>query len=91
AASRGEWWAPFRTRRLRAAATRALRVIGSPEALDVLRGLAASGPRGTQAAALAALSGAAPPATPLRAEGRADDADAAPPAIAETTPERSDS
>ena len=59
AATRGEWYAPFRTRRLRAAAIRSLRTIGSAEARGVLQELAASGPRFTQTAARAALAGAA--------------------------------
>jgi HEAT repeat protein len=61
AAGRGEWWAPVRTRRLRAAAAGALASIGSAEALTVLQELAASGPRGARNAARAALAGARPP------------------------------
>ncbi len=63
AAGRGEWWAPVRTRRLRSAATASLAAIGSAEAIAVLQGLAASGPRGTRTAAAAALSRAATPAS----------------------------
>ncbi len=57
AARRGEWHAPLRNRRRRAAAVRALGVIGSTEARGVLESLAASGPRFTKAAARAALAG----------------------------------
>ena len=53
---RGEWWAPLRTRRMRAAAAAALRRIGTPPALDVLRTAAASGSRGTRSAARAELA-----------------------------------
>ena len=53
---RGEWWAPLRTRRMRAAAATALRRIGTAPALDVLRTAAASGSRGTRSAARAELA-----------------------------------
>lgn len=53
---RGEWWAPLRTRRVRTAAAAALRRIGTPQALDVLRAASGSGSRGTRAAARAQLS-----------------------------------
>jgi HEAT repeat protein len=53
---RGEWWAPVRTRRLRAVAARALRTIGSSEAIAVLEGAATHGGRGVRAAARAALA-----------------------------------
>ncbi len=89
AATRGEWWAPFRTRRLRAAATRALRAIGSPEALGVLQTLTTSGSRGTQAAARAALAGAVPASrssSPVEPVADQNDESASAP-----TPERSDS
>lgn len=52
----GEWWAPFRTRRSRAAAAGALRRIGTAPALDVLRGASATGSRGARAAARAELA-----------------------------------
>ncbi|HXG54364.1 MAG TPA: HEAT repeat domain-containing protein [Vicinamibacterales bacterium] len=52
----GEWWAPLRTRRSRAAAAGALRRIGTAPALDVLRGASASGNRGARAAARAELA-----------------------------------
>ena len=90
AATRGEWWAPFRTRRLRAAAVRALATIGSPDASDVLQGLAAAGPSGTQRAARAAVAAArlsapsVPPAVP-------DPPDLESPSESAPTPERSDS
>ena len=57
---RGEWWTPLRTRKLRTAAARALRAIGSPEALGVLHDVAASGSRGSRAAARTALDDAVP-------------------------------
>lgn len=56
---RGEWWAPYRTARIRAAAARALRNIGSATADRVLEE-AASGFGGVKRAAKAAL--AEPPA-----------------------------
>jgi hypothetical protein len=51
----GEWWAPMRTRRFRAAAAASLRRVGSPQAIDALQAAAAKGPRGTRAAARAEL------------------------------------
>jgi hypothetical protein len=56
ALSRGEWWAPIRTRRLRAAAATALRRIGTAPAIDALRTVSASGSRGARAAARAELA-----------------------------------
>lgn len=53
---RGDWWAPLRTRRARAAAAVSLRRIGTPQALDVLRTAAIRGSRGTRVAARAGLS-----------------------------------
>ncbi len=47
----GEWWAPVRTRRIRAAAAVALRKIGTPAAVEALRDAAARGSRGARAAA----------------------------------------
>ena len=52
----GEWWAPLRTRRARTAAAAALRRIGTPAALDVLRKASATGSRGTRAAARGQLA-----------------------------------
>lgn len=52
----GDWWAPVRTRRMRAAAAAALRKIGSAPALDVLRSASALGSFGTRAAARAELA-----------------------------------
>ena len=63
ALDRGEWWAPMRTRRLRAAAAGALRAIGSAEATAALEAAAATGSRGVRAAARAALAGQ-PPSRP---------------------------
>lgn len=71
ALDRGEWWAPVRTRRLRAAAATALRAIGSPEAVAVLEGATASNIRGVRAAARAALA-AAPPTRPAAPDGPAE-------------------
>jgi hypothetical protein len=45
---RGEWWAPFRTSRLRRGAGAALQRIGSPEALAVLNDAAVAGSRGVR-------------------------------------------
>jgi HEAT repeat protein len=53
----GDFWAPFQTRRSRAAAADALRRIGTPEAIAVLRSASASGPFGVRSAARAALGG----------------------------------
>ena len=52
----GEWWAPGRSRRVRMAAAASLRRIGSPRAVEALRVAAASGARGTRAAARAELT-----------------------------------
>ncbi len=51
----GDWWAPLRTRRTRAAAARALRANGTPEALATLRDASTRGARGVRAAARAEL------------------------------------
>ena len=53
---RGDWWAPLRTRKERAAAAAALRRIGSPQAFEALRVAATTGSRGTRAAARASLA-----------------------------------
>ena len=47
----GEWWAPFRTAAIRAAAAAALRLVGSPEATAVLTDAAEHGSRRVRAAA----------------------------------------
>jgi HEAT repeat protein len=52
----GDWWSPLKTRRSRAAAARALRRIGTPAAMDVLRDASTRGARGVRAAARAQLS-----------------------------------
>ena len=52
----GEWWAPVRTRRHRAAAAAALRRMGSPPALDALEAASRKGTRGVRAAARAELA-----------------------------------
>jgi hypothetical protein len=51
-----EWWAPLRTRRIRAAAAGALRKIGTPTAVDVLRAASTRGARGVRAAARSELA-----------------------------------
>ena len=53
---RGEWTAPIRTRRERAAAARALRRIGNPTAIDALQEASEHGPRAVRAAAKAELA-----------------------------------
>lgn len=60
---RGEWWAPGRTARIRAAAARALRGMGIPGADRVLEEAAVSGPGAVRKIAKAAL---AEPAAPRR-------------------------
>lgn len=52
----GDWRAPLSTRRTRAAAAQALRRIGTPAALDVLKDASSAGPRGARSAARAHLS-----------------------------------
>ena len=52
----GQWWAPIRTRRMRAAAAAALRKVGTPEAIDALRAASTKGPRGVRTAARMELS-----------------------------------
>jgi HEAT repeat protein len=54
--SRGEWWAPFRTSAIRSTTAHALRQIGTPKAMDVLREAAERGPRGVRAAARICLA-----------------------------------
>ena len=51
----GDWWAPLRTRRMRAAAAGALRKIGTSAAVDVLRDASSRGTIGVRAAARAEL------------------------------------
>lgn len=48
---RGEWWAPLRTRRIRAAAAGALGKIGTPAAVDALRDATSRGSHGARSAA----------------------------------------
>ncbi len=52
----GDWTAPFDTRRLRANAAAALRRLGTPPAIDVLRDASRRGARGVRSAARAALA-----------------------------------
>ena len=65
---RGEWWAPGRTARIRAAAARALRAMGSSGAERVLNEAAEGGSGGVKRAAKLAL---AEPSTPRSALRRA--------------------
>jgi HEAT repeat protein len=51
----GDWFAPFRTRRTRAAAAAALRRIGTDPAVTALRDASTGGTRGARAAARAEL------------------------------------
>lgn len=53
---RGDWMAPLRTRKTRAAAAQALRRIGTPTAIAALREVSTRGPRGARVAARAELS-----------------------------------
>lgn len=57
---RGEWWARGRTARIRAAAARALRGMGTPGADRVLEDAAAGGPSAVRKIARAALAEPAP-------------------------------
>jgi HEAT repeat protein len=63
---RGEWWAPGRTKRLRAAAAAALRACNSPAAQQALDAAAGDGPSGVRRAAKAALDAPAPRTPPRR-------------------------
>jgi HEAT repeat protein len=63
---RGEWYAPNRTARIRAAAARALRAMGSSSAERVLNEAAASGSGGVKRAAKAALAEPAPVRSAIR-------------------------
>lgn len=58
---RGEWWARGRTLRIRTAAARALRSMGTAGADRILEEAAASGPGGVRKVAKAALAEPAPP------------------------------
>jgi hypothetical protein len=65
---RGEWWAPIRTARLRAAAATALRSSATPAAEQALAEAVQHGPSGSRRAAKAALSTPAPRAQARRIE-----------------------
>jgi hypothetical protein len=52
----GDWWAPMKSRQVRAAAAKALRRIGTTDALEALRDAAARGRWGVKAAARAELA-----------------------------------
>ena len=58
---RGEWWARGRTARIRTAAARALRSMGTPSADRALEEAASSGPGAVRRIAKAALAEPAPP------------------------------
>ena len=58
---RGEWWARGRTARIRSAAARALRSMGTPAADRALEEAASSGPGAVRKIAKAALAEPAPP------------------------------
>ena len=58
---RGEWWARGRTARIRTAAARALRSMGTPGADRALEEAAAAGPGAVRKIAKAALAEPAPP------------------------------
>lgn len=87
----GHWWNPFQAKRLRVAAVKALRHIGSAEAFAVLQAVAQSGPFGAKGAARAALTGARrpPEASPPSPSDGLTDADAPPAVSVESS--RSDS
>ena len=63
---RGEWYAPKRTARIRAAAARALRAIALPTAERTLQEAVNDGPGGVRRAAKAALAEPAPVRTNIR-------------------------
>lgn len=92
ASGQGAWWNPFQAMRLRAAAVKALRTIGSIEAYDVLEQLARSGPFGARGPAAAALQGprrSSPNAQTTAPSDTMADTDPPPPASVESS--RSDS
>jgi hypothetical protein len=63
---RGEWWAPGRTSRLRAAAALALRACGSPASQQVLAEAASEGSRGVRRAVRSAMAAPEPRAVARR-------------------------
>ena len=62
----GHWWAPLRTAAFRKAAAAALRRLGSPEAIEVLKDAAEHGNRGVRQVARPEVAAAA--AAPIRRE-----------------------
>lgn len=64
---RGEWWAPFRTTRMRSAAATALRASGSDAARRVLEDATGDAPRAVRRIARAALAAPAPRTAERRA------------------------
>lgn len=52
----GDWRTPFQTRKLRTAAASALRRIGTPDAVEILRDASTRGPRGVRSAARSQLA-----------------------------------
>ena len=63
---RGDWWAPFRTARMRSAAAMALRAAGSDLGQQTLNEAVNDGPRGVRRVARAALAAPAPRTPPRR-------------------------
>ncbi len=88
AAGRGDWWNPFQAKRLREAAVKALRTIGSPNTVTALEILARSGAHGAKGAARAALASVPRTASATADAVTLDDAATAP---ADNAPDPSDS
>jgi hypothetical protein len=65
--SRGDWWAPFRTARMRSAAAMALRAADSDLARETLEEVVHDGSRGARRAARAALAASASDPSPRKA------------------------
>jgi len=93
AAGRGVWWHPFQARRVRGAAVKALRTIGSPDAIAALETLARSGPYGARSAARASLASVSRPSTRAADLSVPPDAEPEPsaPATGPSASERSES
>ena len=82
---RGEWWARARTARIRTAAARALRSMGTVGGDRVLEEAAQSGPGAVRKIAMAVLAEPAPPRRRKEQTPGAEAAISEPAAIAETT------
>ncbi|MEZ5416990.1 MAG: HEAT repeat domain-containing protein [Vicinamibacterales bacterium] len=87
ATRQGAWWRPFQAKRLRTAAVKALRTIGSPEAFDALDMVARAGAYGAQGAARAILATAPRPSPRAAAESAPPDAEFESPEAAPDPPE----